>query len=102
MKLFVVDVKTNQREALVKLTIFLGVRDDLVGLLVRFVSEHGDLQGVDVGVLVLDHLAEEHPGGASLVGVLVVHRVLLAVVLAVLGQHLWEHNVTLVPVKILQ
>ena len=76
---------------------FLSVGDDFVTLLVRFVAIHGHLQRVHVGALALDHGGEVSPGGACLVGVLVVHGVLAGEVTTVLSQHLGEDNVTLVP-----
>ena len=91
----ITDLLTRERHNL--LTIFLSVCDDLVRLLVGLVAVHGDLQAVHVGVLVLDHFAEEHPGGARLVGVFVVHRIFLAVIFAVLRQHLGKHNMPLIP-----
>ena len=76
---------------------FLGVGDNFLTLLVRFVSIHGHLQRVHVGRLALYHGGEMSPGCPHLVGVLVVHRVLAGEVTAVLGQHLGKDNVTLVP-----
>ena len=89
-------VKSQRKQP--TLTVLLSVGDDLVALPVGLVAVHGDLQRVHVGRLVFYHLAEEHPGRACLVRVLVIHRVLLAVVLAVLGQHFREDNVSLIPV----
>ena len=91
------EVRLTARVTATGLTVLLCVGQDLVALRVRFIAVQGDLQRVNIRVLVLDHLAEEHPGRPRLVAVLVVHRVLVAEVLRVLSQHLGEHDVPLVP-----